>query len=478
MRRMRVLRPIHPACAYRGIAHGIREAVARREWAASAADLRQAAVGVPVCECGGASNCRASQTGAGAEPEEACPVGGRDTPFFVSIFLPRCAAARPNRPRLSPAHVCISADVIGMVYSDGLVAAGIILAHMMADVLYFEKTRVFRVILRRVPYAYCECASLRHLRRMMHMWRRYGFTMVELLVIVAIISVLAALLLPALESSLSLTRQAACANTVRQLYLGMTQYAASWHDAIAKQDYGRGAGWTRYPHNIMNDTAIGSYRKVFNHGVWMTDGNCSPELYFDPGHSFEDRNGSLWYGREILRVQFNGPWRQILESGGMSGSYGARSTQVVNPAEYSLNICVTTGWTWTNGTSDMDGKGRGWRLSQMTSSFPLICDSRMPVGWDSIGSSSHDGRGFNVAYGDGSLQFWTTPALIQGGISGGINANYAGVWARHATMPLDPRQDPDMPYQGGNGTLVMSTVMGSTESYGCIWKTFRYLRKR
>lgn len=54
---------------------------------------------------------------------------------------------------------------------------------------------------------------------------RQGFTLVELLVLVAILMILAALLLPALQRTLEHTRRVACLNTQKQLWLGITAYA-------------------------------------------------------------------------------------------------------------------------------------------------------------------------------------------------------------------------------------------------------------
>ncbi len=67
---------------------------------------------------------------------------------------------------------------------------------------------------------------------------RRGFTLIELMVVIAIIAVLIALLLPAVQQAREAARRSACVNNMKQIGLGMHNY----HDALRRFPPGALAG--------------------------------------------------------------------------------------------------------------------------------------------------------------------------------------------------------------------------------------------
>ena len=75
--------------------------------------------------------------------------------------------------------------------------------------------------------------------------RRLGFTLVELLVVLAIIATLTAMLLPALQKARRAALSTICKSNLRQCYMGFQLYAGDNRGAIPLAESNNGAvqGW-------------------------------------------------------------------------------------------------------------------------------------------------------------------------------------------------------------------------------------------
>ncbi len=149
------------------------------------------------------------------------------------------------------------------------------------------------------------------------MFRRRGFTLVELAVVLVLLGLLICYLLPTLSQSRSVSRSKVCMMNMRTVGMGMAQYAGDSVGKLPPQSYYSSGPWTttslyncRYlKANTTTNTGRCYLMKSFGPGALYDTGivtqqetfycpgpsqPATRDASFDPGYYTNPANGDLW----------------------------------------------------------------------------------------------------------------------------------------------------------------------------------------
>lgn len=114
------------------------------------------------------------------------------------------------------------------------------------------------------------------------------FTLVELLIVIAIIAILASLLLPALNRSRDMAHQSYCLNSLKQLGLSEQSYSDDYNGRFSVADAGTGATNTRFWYGVLRDKNYIKLEDPYN--------KLNPIIYCNAGGRMHSRpfSSSYW----------------------------------------------------------------------------------------------------------------------------------------------------------------------------------------
>lgn len=204
------------------------------------------------------------------------------------------------------------------------------------------------------------------------------FTLIEMLVVISIIAILAAMLSPSLMKALESARGVACANNAKQLGIAFHTYASSYQDAVCPGVI-NGGGW-KFETNSFDDVIGNGY--TWDRLLAEEDNGESVPLHLCPSNSYATsltQDNESWWQEITLSSgkKVRGLRSYVMPQAHWNGiSYEeAKRTKISVASQYPPNLYVprigrlpsvsTTAVLFESHTHDnpWEGWGCAWQLT-------------------------------------------------------------------------------------------------------------------
>lgn len=199
-----------------------------------------------------------------------------------------------------------------------------------------------------------------------------GFTLIEILVVISIISVLIGISIPALSKARENAKRTRCLSNVRQLQIALQMYADTHDGRVPSRDYDQGAVWVESMESSYRD------RKLLR---------C-PSDHRDTEHSYL-LNGFIDY---FVVHSFNGNWDEFFGAYKSGGFAGIKLSNIPKPAQ-----------TITLGEKRADSEGDAY-MDIWPPQYGSDHLTEVAHGKHRIGGEERNG-GSNYAFADGSARY-------------------------------------------------------------------------